>query len=67
MDISAFNKKAAKSFNHQKSLIKKVLSGKPVQCPECKTQLQLSPRASGFKVCCNKGCTDIELEANTIK
>jgi hypothetical protein len=67
MDISAFNKKAAKSFNQQKSLIKKVLSGKSAQCPECETQLQLLPGANGFKVCCNKGCTDIELEANTIK
>ena len=67
MDISAFNKNAAKSFNQQKSLIKKVLSGKSAQCPVCNSALALLPTESGFSVACNKGCTDIELEANTIK
>lgn len=67
MDISAFNKKAAKSFNQQKAMIKRVLSGKAVQCPKCQSQLQLCSGTNGFKVCCDKGCTDIELEANSIK
>lgn len=67
MDISAFNKNAAKSFNQQKSLIKRVLSGKPAQCAVCNSSLQLLPTDDGFSVACNKGCTDIELEANTIK
>jgi len=67
MDITAFNKNAAKSFNQQKKLIKKVLSGQSVQCPTCSSTLQLLPASSGFKVSCGKGCTDIELEANSIK
>ena len=67
MDISAFNKNAAKSFNQQKALIKKVLSGKPAQCPNCSSELLLIQAPSGFKVSCNQGCTDIELEANSIK
>lgn len=67
MDISAFNNKAAKSFNQQKALIKRILSGKSAQCPECNAQLQVSPQANGFKVNCTKGCTDIELEANSLK
>ncbi len=64
MDISAFNKNTAKSFNQQKSLIKKVLSGKKTQCPNCKLLLQLKPIENGFKVSCDNGCTDIELDTN---
>lgn len=67
MDIPAFNKSAAKSFNQQKALIKKVLSGKPAQCPVCSSELQLSQAPSGFSVSCQNKCTDIELEANSIK
>ncbi len=67
MDISAFNKNAAKSFNQQKSLIKRVLSGKSTQCSVCNSTLQLLSSDKGFSVACSKGCTDIELEANTIK
>lgn len=67
MDISAFNKNAAKSFNQQKALIKRVLSGKSTQCPVCNSALRLLPNDNGFSVVCGKGCTDIELEANTIK
>lgn len=67
MDISAFNKNTAKSFNQQKSLIKRVLSGQPTQCPVCNLPLQLLSNGNGFNVICDKSCTDIELEANTIR
>lgn len=64
MDISAFNKNAAKSFNQQKSLIKRVLSGKPVECPTCGNKLVVTPREQGLSLSCAKGCTDILLETN---
>ena len=67
VDFSALNKHAAKSFNQQKALIKKVLSGKTVLCETCQTSLQVVTKPIGLAICCKKGCTDIELEANLTK
>ena len=67
VDFSALNKNAAKSFNQQKALIKKVLSGRSVQCETCHSVLRVVPKSTGLSISCEKGCTDIDLEANLTK
>ncbi|EKE73758.1 hypothetical protein [Gallaecimonas xiamenensis] len=63
MDFSGLNKKTAKSFNDQKALIKKVMSGRPMACPQCGKPLVLHPPGSAQPgIRCAKGCTDIALE-----
>ncbi|MGB0894201.1 MAG: hypothetical protein ACPGUD_07325 [Parashewanella sp.] len=75
-DFSAFNKTTSQSFNHQKGLIKRALSGKLSQCPECKKNLNIIlPEHNNSKnnaqkapgIYCVKGCTDIELEMEAVK
>lgn len=79
IDIKQFDllkKNSAKSFNDQKALIKKLMAGRVIHCPDCGKALQLNlPKESqsakqvkqdvqkkktGY--CCNKGCTDVELD-----
>lgn len=67
MDFSVRNKKAANSFNQQKALITKVLTGKNVQCPICHTNLSINKVSNGLHLTCLKGCTDIELDAEQLK
>jgi hypothetical protein len=62
MDFSALNKATADSFHQQKALIKKVLAGKAVRCPSCKTSLVLNSKSQPWQIECSKGCTDIQLE-----
>ena len=62
MDFSALNKATANSFHQQKSIIKKVLAGKSVQCPSCKQSLELDASSAVLTIKCSKGCTDIQLE-----
>lgn len=66
IDISQFknfNKSASRSYNEQKSLIKKVLAGKPAVCEQCHQQLNvvLTDEEQPAVIKCVKGCTDIEL------
>lgn len=67
MDLSSFTdlqKQSKKSFNDQKALIKKVLAGRTINCQSCKQPLNflLAKEKSPAKICCEKGCTDIELD-----
>ena len=68
MDFSQVNKLSAKSFNDQKSLIKRIGNGQTVHCADCGQVLQLrvpgkSQRDDArYGIRCTKGCTDIELE-----
>ncbi|NMP33317.1 hypothetical protein HII17_17320 [Thalassotalea sp. M1531] len=62
--LAHLQKQSKKSFNDQKTLIKKVLAGKEVKCRHCQQLLQfeLKTEAVTAKVYCQKGCTDIELD-----
>lgn len=64
VDFSALNKLAAKSFNEQKALIKKVMAGRLIMCTTCNQPLELRlPMASDKPgIYCRKGCTNIELD-----
>lgn len=67
LDFTAKNRSAAKSFHDQRSVIKKVFQGKKVLCETCQQILKLIPPQTGqdtdkLGVCCDKGCTSIELE-----
>ena len=62
MDFSALNKQTAKGYQQQKSLIKKVLSGKPCRCADCGGSIKSESTEQGLKVTCERGCTDILLE-----
>ena len=65
VDFSSLNKLAAKSFNNQKALIKRVLLGKAVNCPDCGSQLALKEHSEGeLEVQCDRGCTSILLETS---
>lgn len=62
-DFSTINKSSKKSFNEQKSMIKKIGKGQTVLCPHCQQPLQLivsSENESGVN--CVQGCTQINLE-----
>jgi len=66
LDFSAVNKSAAKSFNEQRNLIKKIGQGQTVPCATCQQPLTLSVSAlHKAGVSCAQGCTRIafELEA----
>lgn len=67
MDFSALNKSAANSFNQQKSLIKKVLAGKKVNCNNCNTLISVITGADSVMIKCDKNCTDIKLDAELRK
>lgn len=63
LDFSAVNKSAAKSFNEQRNLIKKIGQGATVLCVTCRQPLTLSVADQGDPgVSCEKGCTSIGLE-----
>lgn len=57
-------KQSGKSFNNQKALIKKLMSGKVVSCECCGSPLTLTTPDNGEStgIHCKKGCTDIELD-----
>lgn len=62
-DFSQQNKLFAHSYNQQKALLKKVLSGKAVNCEKCRSQLTVTQsEASTLQVTCSKGCTQLTLE-----
>ena len=63
LDFSAINKSAAKSFNAQRNLIKKIGRGDTVACETCSLPLQLNVADKGAAgLYCEKGCTRIYLE-----
>lgn len=67
IDIKQFSelkKNSAKSFNEQKALIKKVMSGRIIKCEQCGTPIKLVlPEDKGVTgLFCEKGCTDIALD-----
>ncbi|MGL5391547.1 MAG: hypothetical protein ACRDA8_09290 [Shewanella sp.] len=69
--FSLLNQTTTSSFNEQKQLIKRVLQGKPVQCPTCGQALRvvLPEQASAQQapgIYCAKGCTDIELDMQAV-
>jgi hypothetical protein len=61
-----FNKLTSDSFHQQKNFIKKVLSGRITQCPECHQNLtiNMSNTDEQSTICCAKKCTDIELDCS---
>lgn len=63
LDFSAINKSAAKSFNEQRNLIKRIGQGETVLCTTCQQPLTLSVASNtepGVK--CKNGCVSINLE-----
>ena len=72
IDIKQFSElqKASKnSFNEQKKLVKKVMAGQEVLCPQCKKPISLiipedcsvdNNAKSGVR--CKKGCTELQLD-----
>ena len=67
MDEQQFDrlkKVSAKSFNDQKSLIKKVLAGRDMPCQQCGTSIRvvLPEDKSTTGLYCAKGCTNIALD-----
>ncbi|MCF6437353.1 MULTISPECIES: hypothetical protein [Pseudoalteromonas] len=65
MDFSQLNKQRAASFNKQKQLLKKLSAGQTICCEQCQKPLKLNlavDAAQKGHVCCDKGCTYIELE-----
>jgi len=63
LDFSQINKTAAKSFNAQRNLIKKIAKGETVLCASCQQPLTLSVSTDQEPgVNCQKGCTSITLE-----
>jgi len=55
---------SAKSFNDQKALIKKVLAGRDMPCPQCGTMIRVvlpeDKKVTGLY--CAQGCTNIAVE-----
>jgi len=67
IDIKQFSqlkKNSTKSFNDQKALIKKVMSGRKINCKICGQPLELIlPESSDQPgIYCQKKCTDINLD-----
>ena len=63
LDFSKINKLSAKSFNEQKSLIKKIGKGQTVLCCVCQRPLKLTVASdTETGVYCENGCTKINLE-----
>lgn len=70
-DFATLSKMTAQSFATQKHLIKRVFKGLPVPCPVCGTVLTLilpkdAQPGSIPGIYCKRGCTDIELELETV-
>ncbi|MGL4446206.1 hypothetical protein [Shewanella sp.] len=69
--FTLLNQTTTASFNEQKQLIKRVLQGKSVQCPQCKQALTVilpekANAAHAPGIYCAKGCTDIELDMEAV-
>lgn len=63
LDFSAINKAAAKSFNEQRDLIKRIGKGETVPCSTCQQPLKLSVSSKDEPgVSCAEGCTSLALE-----
>ena len=63
LDFSKINRSSSKSFNEQKSLIKKIGKGQTVLCCVCQKPLKLTVASkSETAVYCENGCTKINLE-----
>ncbi|MGF1756737.1 hypothetical protein L4D76_02085 [Photobacterium sagamiensis] len=64
LNFSELNKQTKKSFGDQRAVIKRVMQGKTVLCPECGQPLRLVPPETSDKpgIACAKGCTVIELD-----
>lgn len=62
--LKSFNKITSDSFHQQKNFIKKVLSGRITQCPECGQILKINMSNTNEQstIRCAKQCTDIELD-----
>ncbi|MDN3652085.1 hypothetical protein QWY77_04800 [Thalassotalea ponticola] len=62
--LTSVSKLTAKSFHDQKALIKKVLLGRRVHCKKCRQLIAFTEKNHNHpaKICCPKGCTDIELD-----
>jgi len=62
--FASLEKSSASSFQKQKAMIKKLLLGKKVNCPQCGQPLTVftpdGQQAPGVR--CNKGCTNISLD-----
>lgn len=70
IDFSCFSdlsKQKAKSFNQEKSYIKKVLNGRDVNCRECHKILEKHFIHNGtqLQLKCQQGCTDILLDIDS--
>lgn len=61
MDFSEIKSRQKRSFGEQKRLIKQVLAGQAVACPQCKRRIDVQQRPGILKLQCQKGCTDLEL------
>jgi len=63
-DFASLEKSSASSFHQQKAMIKKLLLGKKVNCPQCGLPLTVftphGQQAPGVR--CDKGCTNISLD-----
>jgi len=62
--FAALQKASKDSFFQQKKVVKKVIAGQVVYCPQCQQQLTLfTPEETGVSgIRCAKGCTDIQLD-----
>ena len=68
--FSAIQKASKQAFDQQKSLIKKLISGQQVLCPNCQQVILVNlPHSANFShnskvssIACAKGCTDIQLD-----
>lgn len=64
--LKSFNKLTSDSFHQQKHFIKKVLSGRITQCPQCHQNLTINMSDTSVQstIRCAKKCTDIELDCS---
>jgi len=62
--FSALQKASKESFFQQKKIVKKMMTGQVVICPECQQPLKLFTPEEGSMsgIRCSKGCTDIQLD-----
>jgi len=67
--FAALQKASKNSFAKQKQMVKKVMAGQTVLCPECQQPLYLfTPENCATSnseipgVRCKKGCTDLQLD-----
>ena len=63
-DFSQLQKKSSRSFNDQKALIKKIIAGREIKCPDCGQNIQHFPPETSEQpgIRCTRRCTDIELD-----